>query len=134
MFGFVKKKQSQAPTLLDGLIKSIYGANPPKKTADVREAIILAADQLLGGVFQKSDLTRVAEELNAGPMPYSTHDLAASVALRAFKDVPSEDRHHLMTIQMMARLTVSGWAKEGKVVLPLAMAFEETLYKEYKPR
>lgn len=48
--------------------------------------------------------------------------------------MPSEDRRHLMTIQMMARLTVSGWAKEGKVVIPLAMAFEDTLYKGYKPQ
>ncbi len=133
MFGFAKKTQSKAPTLLDGVIKSIYGANPPKKTADVSEATNLAADQLLGGVFERTDLVRAAEELNTGPMPYSTHDLAVSVALRAFKDVPPDDRRHLFTIQLMARMTVGGWAKEGKVAIPLAMAFEDTLYKEYKP-
>ena len=99
MFGFAKKTQSKAPTLLDGVIKSIYGANPPKKTADVSEATNLAADQLLGGVFERTDLVRAAEELNTGPMPYSTHDLAVSVALRAFKDVPPDDRRHLFTIQ-----------------------------------
>jgi hypothetical protein len=133
MFGFAKKTKSQAPTLLDGFINAIYGANPPKNTADVREATNLAANQLLGGVFERNDLARLAETLNADKMPYTTHDLAVSVALRAFKDVPIEDRRHLMTIQIMARLTVSNWAKEGKVVIPLAEAFEHVLYKEYKP-
>jgi hypothetical protein len=133
MFGFAKKNQSQAPTLLDGFIKSIYGSNPPKGTADVQEAINLAADCLLGGVFERSDLARTAMNLNDGSIPYSTHDLAVSVALRAFKDVSSEDRRYLMTIQMMARLTVSGWAKERKVAMPLAEAFENVLYKDYKP-
>jgi hypothetical protein len=132
MFGFTRKKQSQAPTVLDGFIKSIYGENPPKKTANVREATTLAADQLLGGIFDRGDLARIGEGLNAGPMPYSTNDLAVSIALRAFKDVPPTDRQQLFTIQCMARLTVGGWAKEGKVAIPLAEAFEHTLYKEYK--
>jgi hypothetical protein len=133
MFGFAKKTQPPAPTLLGGFINAILEANPPKNTADVREATNLAADQLLGGAFERSDLTRIAETLNAGKMPYTTHDLAVSIALRSFKDVPPADRQQLFTIQCMARLTVGGWAKEGKVVIPLAEAFEHTLYEEYKP-
>jgi len=133
MFGFAKKKQAQASTLLDGFVKSIYGPNPPKGTADVQEAIRMAADCLLGGVFEKDDLALTAMNLNDGSIPYSTHDLAVSVALRAFKDVPPEDRRHLFTIQLNARMTVSGWAKERKVAMPLAEAFENVLYKDYKP-
>lgn len=132
MFGFARKTKPPA-TLLDEFIGSIYGPNPPKKTANTQQAVTLAAVQLLGGVFEERDLLGVATELNSGPMPYSTYDLAVSVALKAFRDVPPEERPHLFEIQLNARMTVSGWAKERKVVVPLAQAFENALYKDYKP-
>ncbi len=133
MFGLGRKQKSQPASLLDEFVKTIYGPNPPQGTASVQEATNLAAECLLGGVFEKEDLARTAMKLNDGSIPYSTHDLAVSVALKAFRDVPPEDRRHLMTIQIMARLTVSGWAKERKVAMPLAEAFENVLYKDYKP-
>ena len=39
----------------------------------------------------------------------------------------------LQEVQMVARLLVIEWAGDGKVVVPLAKAFEDTLYKLYKP-
>ena len=132
MFGLFGKK-ARPKTLMDEFVKATYGDNPPRNKADVAAATNLASDDLLGGAFDKAAVSRIATELSQGPMPYSTHDLAASVALSVFKQVPPADRSRLMTVQMMARLTNSQWAKEGKVNKTLAMAFEQTLYRDYKP-
>jgi hypothetical protein len=91
MFGWLSKKRTSSSTM-DELIRTIYGDRPPKKSADVRQAAVLAADVLLGGTFDRLAVVRIANELNNGPMPYSTHDLAVSVALNQFKSVPSENR------------------------------------------
>ncbi|MEX2150643.1 MAG: hypothetical protein WD793_10525 [Steroidobacteraceae bacterium] len=132
MFGLFGKKRKPA-TAMDALIRALYGDNPPKKTADVQHAAKLAADELLGGAFDKPTVTRIATELNDGPIPYSTHDLAASVALNLFKSVLPENRHLLFETQLMARMTVHSWSKEGKVVTALAQSFENVLYDRYKP-
>jgi hypothetical protein len=130
MFGFLRRKPKAS--LMDQFIESVYGNHPPKKTADLQSAVTLAT-QLLGDGFYKEDVVLIATQLNAGPMPYSTHDLAVAVALRLFKDVAPEGRDGLFEIQLMARMTVLGWMKEGKVVPALAQAFEHSLYQEYAP-
>ena len=132
MFGWLSKKRTSSSTM-DELIRTVYGDRPPKKSADVRQAAALAADVLLGGIFDRLTVVRIANELNAGPMPYSTHDLAVSVALNQFKSAPSENRDQLFDIQLTARMTVLSWVKDGKVVPALAQAFEHTLYEAYKP-
>jgi hypothetical protein len=126
------KQEPKPATLMDSFIKAIYGDNPPPKRADVSEAALLAGDQLLGGAFDSQAVVGIATQLSDGPIPYSTHDLAVSIALRVFKDIAPEKRQHLFAIQLMARLTVCSWLKEGKVVGPLAAAFEDSLYKDYK--
>ena len=130
MFGLFKKRSTSA---MDELIKAVYGDKPPRKSADVAQAVRLAAEDLLCGTTDQDRLMSLAKELYAGPIPYSTHDLAISVALRIFKDADAAAREGLFTAQVTARLVALEWAKEGKVAPALLGAFEETLYKLYKP-
>lgn len=83
MFGIFKKKQS---TVMDGVIRAIYGDNPPAKSADLERAITIAHEDLLAERVPLSEVKRVAGALAAGPMPYSTYDLAVAAALSFFKD------------------------------------------------
>lgn len=128
MFGFLKKQRQ--PSTLDQIARAMYGDQ--KKTADVQQAVHLAMD-LLAGAFDRAELARIADQLNSGPMPYSTHDLAVSVALNRFKSVAPDDRHTLFSVQLKARMTVFSWFKDGQVHQMLAQAFEDTLYRDYKP-
>lgn len=125
-------EEPEAETAMDAFVSSIYGDNK-RKTADVPTAIALANDELLLGRFAVKDIAELATALNNGPVPYSTHDLAASVALGLLRKAPKERRKELFNVQLQARLTVGTWVTEGKIVAPLAAAFEQTLYKDYHP-
>lgn len=129
MFGFFKKKP---PTGMDAVIRAIYGDNPLPKSANLVQSVSLAYSGLLSEHVDFSDVQATAKELFDGPIPYSTHDLAASVALNFFKRPQLFDQ--LQESQLEARLKVAGWAKEGKVAKPLALSFEQVLYQRYKPR
>ena len=125
MFGFGKKPESA----LDQLIKSIYGDPPPAKRANLSTAIDLAGDLLMQQVSEK-EISIIGTKLESGPIPYSTHDLALSIALNFFKDpqyIPS-----LRTAQLMARMTMLEWYEQGKVAPLLVKSFEDTLYNLYK--
>jgi hypothetical protein len=102
MFGFFKKKP---PTAMDALIRTIYGANPPPKSADLERSITIAHEDLLLERVPLSAVKRKAAELFQGPIPYSTHDLAVSAALAFFK--APEFTRALEDCQMPARLRVS---------------------------
>ena len=117
---------------MDNVIKSVYGSNA-NKTANVLDAIALVSSELLRGKFDKKEIADLATALDKGPVPYSTHDLAASVALGLLRKAPKEARKELFDVQLTARLTVGTWAAEGKVAKPLAEAFEQTLYRDYHP-
>jgi hypothetical protein len=84
MFGFPKKKKPT--TALDEFIFAAYGNPPPPKRADTDQAISLACDQLLLGVVDREAVRKHTLALAATPIPYSTHDLAVSVALNFFKE------------------------------------------------
>ena len=114
---------------MDALINTIYGDPPPAKRANVSEAIELASMLLMNQV-SNDKISGLAQELYQGPMPYSTHDLALSVALHFFKDTEYADQ--LRSAQLMARLLTLEWLQEGKVAPLLMKSFEETLYKMYK--
>jgi hypothetical protein len=125
MFGFGKKPESA----LDQLIKSIYGDPPPAKRANLSTAIDLAGELLMQQVSEK-EISIIGTKLESGPIPYSTHDLALSIALNFFKDpqyIPS-----LRTAQLMARMTMLEWYEQGKVAPLLVKSFEDTLYNLYK--
>jgi len=128
MFGLFRKKKPE--TSLDVFIHTVYGNPPPRKTAKVDVSIQLAFEELLCGLVSEQDVKRVAMELNSGPIPYSTHDLAVSVALAFFKQ--PERMSHLFDAQLLARLKVSEWTGQKKVVAPLAESFENVLYRLYR--
>ena len=128
MFGLFRKKKPE--TALDVFIHTVYGNPPPRKTAKLEASIQLALEELLCGLVSEQDVTRVATELNSGPIPYSTHDLAVSVALAFFKQPERID--HLFDAQLLARLKVSEWTGQKKVVAPLAETFENVLYRLYR--
>ena len=127
-FGFSKKKKPQ--NALDEFIFAVYGNPPPAKRANLEQAIALA-NELLMGVVPLIDVRSHAIALEEGPIPYSTHDLALSIALNFFKEphyIPQ-----LFTAQLMARMKALQWFKEGLAVGPLVKSFEEVLYVRYKP-
>jgi hypothetical protein len=129
MFGLFKKSKPQSA--LDMLIIQMYGSLDHKKTADLEAATQIAFDNLLCQMINL-DLVRLkASELYAGPIPYSTNDLALSVALAFFKDPSCHD--NLLQAQMVARMQVLDWIMDGVICKPLAVAFENTLYKIFKP-
>ena len=126
LFGGTKKQESA----MDVFIRAVYGDPPPPKRAKLSEAVGLASDLLMGEVNEREIMT-VATQLSSGPIPYSTHDLALSVALNFFKDpahIPN-----LGTAQLMARMTMLEWLQGKKVAPMVVMSFEDTLYKLYKP-
>jgi hypothetical protein len=94
-------------------------------------SVTIAHEDLLFECIALPEVKRLAGELFQGPIPYSTHDLAVSTALAFFK--APEFIPVLTECQIPARLRVVNWAKDGKVVGPLAQSFEAVLYRVYKP-
>lgn len=129
MFGFFKKKK-QPQNLLDGLIFAIYGNPPPPKRASVGQAVAIA-NELLMGIVDEKDINTQAIDLNDSPIPYSTHDLALSIALPFFRR--PEYVPQLFEAQLLARLRMAEWVQEGLVAPLLAESFEGVLYNLYKP-
>ena len=125
LFGGKKKQES----MMDTFIRAMYGDPPPRKRAKVSEAVDLASELLMGEVSEREIVT-VATDLSSGPIPYSTHDLALSVALNFFKDPTYIPK--LGTAQLMARMTMLEWHQEKKVAPMLVASVEEVLYKLYK--
>ena len=120
MFGFSKKKKPQ--NALDEFIFAVYGNPPPAKRANLEQAITLA-NELLMGVVPQQEVRTQGVALEDGPIPYSTHDLALSIALNFFKQpdyIPQ-----LFTAQLMARMKALQWFKEGLAVGPLVKSFED---------
>ncbi len=129
MFSFFRKKKPA--NALDAFILAVYGEPAPPKTARLDEAIQIAHDELLMGVVSKEGVLKLAVELNGSPIPYSTHDLALSVALHFFKQ--PELIRNLADAQLVARLKAANWMRQGKAVPPLVQSFEDTLHTLYKP-
>jgi hypothetical protein len=126
LFGSKKKTESA----MDLFIKAMYGDPPPPKRAKLSEAVTLANELLMGEVAER-EIVSLATQLNNGPIPYSTHDLALSVALNFFKDPSRVSR--LRTAQLMARMSMLEWLQEEKVAPLLVQSVEDALYKLYKP-
>lgn len=128
MFGIFKKKQTNA---MDGVIRAIYGNNPPANSADLERAITIAHEDLLAEQVPISDVRRIASGVAAGPIPYSTYDLAVAASLSFFKTPALFNT--LAEIQVPARLRVLNWMKSGKVAPGVMKIFEDALYQLYKP-
>lgn len=129
MFSFFRKRKPK--TALDMAIMQIYGSLYHKKTANLEAATRIAHSDLLCECIDADSVRQKAAELYASPMPYSTNDLAVSVALAFYKDPANHE--FLKEAQMVARLQLLEWVKADTVAKPIAMAFENTLYKLFKP-
>jgi len=128
MFGRFKKKP---PSPLEELVKAMYGDSPPSSKPDLEQAVRLAHENLLHLLIDEGEVRAIAKELNDGPMPYSTHSLAISAALNFFR---RPDRVSVLQhAQIMARMTALEWAQQKKIPPTLLAAFEESLYKRYRP-
>ena len=130
MFGFFGKRKPK--TALDALIIQIYGSLEHKKTANLDTATNLAFEALLCTAIDYQTVRKKAEELFSGKIPYSTNDLAISVALAFFQD--QHNRELLSEAQLVARMQLIEWLNEGTVAGPIAVAFENALYKQFMPR
>ncbi len=131
MFGLFGKKKQAPANALDALIFALYGNPPPPKTAKLGDAIQLAHEELLLKLISKEEITKIAVGLNAGQVPYSTHDLALSVAAKFLLEPDRVDL--LRDAQLAFRVKALEWLTEKKVVPLLVQSFEDTLYKLYKP-
>ena len=123
-----KRKPTSA---LDELIFAIYGNPPPPKSARPDEAAKIAHGELLLGLVSQREVAAVTKELNESPIPYSTHDLALSVAQNFFRR--PELIPHMFNGQLSARLKAAEWLQQGKVAPLLVESFEDVLYKTYRP-
>jgi hypothetical protein len=131
MFGFFWKRMKKQETAMDAVIKLIYGDNPPAKRAQIDEAVVAAHQELLLGLVEIHEVRRIAVDLNQGPLPYSTEDLALATALNLFRQ---PDR--VMTLkraQLAARMKALDWLQKGKAAPMVVKVFEDNLYKIYKP-
>jgi hypothetical protein len=129
MFGLFNKKK-KPENALDELIFAVYGNPPPPKRANVSQAVGLA-NELLLDIIDGKEVSNNAIALNDGPIPYSTHDLALSIALNIFK----QPQHipQLFEAQLLARMRMVEWLQDGLVAPMLAKSFEDVLYRIYKP-
>jgi hypothetical protein len=129
MFGLFNKKK-KPENALDELIFAVYGNPPPPKRANVSQAVGLA-NELLLDIIDEKEVSNNAIALNDGPIPYSTHDLALSIALNIFK----QPQHipQLFEAQLLARMRMVEWLQDGLVAPMLAKSFEDVLYRIYKP-
>jgi hypothetical protein len=128
MAGFFKRK---SPTAMDGVIQAIHGDHPPTKSADLERAVTIAHEDILCELVPLREVRIVASGLFAGPIPYSTHDLAVAAALSFFKK--PEHLNSLREVQLGARLRVLNWMKDGKVARGVTKIFEDALYTTFKP-
>ena len=119
-------------TAMDAIIAATYGNKRKTQPADLKQSIFVAHEMLLCRAVPLVDVEQLARDLYDGPMPYSTLDLAVATSLAFYKK--TDFFPALEPYQMMARLHVLNWVKDGKILPLLAKAFEDTLYREYKPR
>jgi hypothetical protein len=127
------KAAKKTPTAMDALIKLSYGSSPPRKEeCNLREAIELSFEQLLGKVVDIAEVRTIATGLYNSPMPQSTHGLAVATALNLYRSAKGGRHAELMHVQILARMIVLDWLKGKKVDVLLASAFEHSLYERYK--
>lgn len=130
MFWPFFKRKKDPKNALEAIIFEIYGNPPPPKRANVALALV-EATALLNDVVEERELCLSIAELNNSAIPYTTEELALSASMKYFKDATYIPE--LRLAQLLARLKMAAWLKDGRVSPIIAKSFEETLYKIYKP-
>ena len=115
-------------TVIDAIAHRAHGQQRP--STDLRQAVSLAHGYLLQQGVDLRDVHNHAAALLSGPMPYSTHDLAAATALAFLKH--AHYKASLSTCQTTARSRVANWKTAGMINAMLADAFEETVRSCYE--
>jgi hypothetical protein len=127
----VKPKVSKPNTAFDSLIHALYGDNPPPRTAILSDSIQIAHDDLLLGVIPLKEVTEVAKTQFESGIPYSTYDLAFSIALYFFKEHPVKQD---LFMAQLASISILGDAVvDGKLNPTLAESFQNYTYTVYHP-
>lgn len=116
---------------LNPFVKAIWGDDPPEFSADIDRSIMLAFDELLQKQISYYDVKELAYSLGNGEMPYNTEELALSVAFNFL--IKDENLSKMIQIQMIFRLKMVEWVKNGKCNPLIAQSFETVLYEKYKP-
>lgn len=120
MFSIFKKK----PSAMDATVAAIYGPDA-KRTAVLSEATRIAHAELLDRQVSYVSLSEIGSELLNGPMPYSTHDLAVSIALNVRRSASYADNVRRMsreaTVNTMGH--VKRWEQQGRMVAALSAVY-----------
>lgn len=124
-------KQTKPKTAFDSLIHALYGDNPPPRTAILSDSIQIAHDDLLLGVIPLKEVTEVAKTQFESGIPYSTYDLAFSVALYFFKQHPV--KQELFMAQLEATLILGDAVVDGRLNPVLAESFQSYTYTAFHP-
>ncbi|MGH0214451.1 hypothetical protein NKY66_11105 [Sinorhizobium meliloti] len=121
----VKGGAAPTKTAMDAFIETVYGKGAVR-TAAPEVAKDLADRVLLRGRIPKRDIDAVCAQLCAGPIPYSTEDLAVSIALNFFRN--PELKRTLRGAAANARAQAMIWKVEGRMAPALYESFHQTLH------
>ena len=127
---FSNSKVIARKSVLDEFVDAIQSSSNGNSKADLDLAVDRAYTHLLCKVVGMDEVNAKAVELISSSVPYSTNDLALSVALHFFKRDDLKDL--LSESQLFARLKLQDWIREKSVNLVIANSFEELLYTKYK--
>ena len=128
MFGFLKMKKPAKAS--EDANFACYGNSPPLQRANLEEAVTVATDEILMGVVERQEVQGQAETLYSGPVPYSTHDLALSVATNFFRR--PEYIPPLRDFHIIALLQAIQWFRQGLVTPVLVENFEKIICQSYE--
>jgi hypothetical protein len=112
-------------TAMDDFIKTVYG-DGAVRTAVPDVATRLAARLLMRGRIPGRAVEELCGQLCAGPMPYSTEDLAVAIALNFFRK--PELSRTLRGAAAKASVQALLWKVEGRIAPALCESFRQALH------
>lgn len=114
-----------------GAAGTVAVSPPPRKPADMQDAVNLAHHMLLAEAFGKEAVARVATAIASDDFgDVSEYELALATAgflLHLDEIVP-----HAFPLQLGARLCAAQWLTEGKISPGVAAHFENTMHELYR--
>ena len=123
-------KKLKSKNALDDLIYTMYGNPPPPKTAQLPKAVSIAKEILLQNEVSESEIWAIGIDLNDSPIPYTTHELAFSIAMNFFKK--PELRDQFILTHLGAVLKLAEWVEDNSFNRNLASSYQQALYRTFK--